>query len=71
MHRFLPDAFREARRAAKLTQTDLAGRAGVHINVIARAEQGRHVPAAEALAAIADALGVDLRTLFDTDEVPA
>lgn len=71
MHRFRPDAFRDARRAAKLTQTDLAVRVGVHSNVISRAEQGRHVPTAETLAAIAAALGVDLSTLFETDEVPA
>lgn len=72
-HRFRPGALRDARLAASYTQHSLALAAGLRVDVIARAEQGRHVPEAETLASLAHVLGISLADLFEIDgeAVPA
>lgn len=53
-----------ARRAAGLSQVELAARAGVSRQLIGAAEAGRHLPRVDAALAIAGALGVDVASLF-------
>ena len=52
-----------ARRAAKLTQRELAERAGVNQAMVSRLEKGERLPRLETLLAIAEATGsvLDLR----------
>lgn len=58
-------ALRAAREAAHLSRTALASRAGVRAPLIERAEMGTHrEPFGSSLAAIADALNVDMRTFY-------
>jgi len=59
------DAFKAARSAKKLTQTELAKRAGVAQQLIGQLERGE-VRSTKAIYRIADALGVPARQL-DTD----
>jgi transcriptional regulator with XRE-family HTH domain len=47
----------EARRAAGLTQTDIATRMGTSQSVIARLENARHMPTFEMIARYAAAIG--------------
>ena len=54
-------ALRAAREAAHLTRVALADRAGVRAALIERAEMGTHTPGGGYVAAIADALNVDMR----------
>jgi DNA-binding XRE family transcriptional regulator len=49
---------RELRKAAGLTQAELARRTGIHRPNIARVEAGRHTPSLETLARLAAAIGV-------------
>ncbi len=49
---------RELRKAAGLTQAELARRTGIHRPNIARVEAGRHTPSLDTLARIAAAIGV-------------
>jgi transcriptional regulator with XRE-family HTH domain len=53
----------EARRAAGLTQTEIAGRMGTSQSVVARLENGRHMPTFEMIARYAAAIGhrLDIR----------
>jgi DNA-binding XRE family transcriptional regulator/molybdate-binding protein len=53
-----------ARRAAGLSQVELAARAGVSRQLIGAAEAGRNLPRVDAAMAIADALGVRVADLF-------
>lgn len=59
----LRDSFRralaEARRAAGLTQAELAARLGTTQSAIARLERGEVVPSVTTLAKLADALGIE------------
>jgi transcriptional regulator with XRE-family HTH domain len=52
---------RELRRAAGLTQTQLATKAGLGRSAIARLEAGVHIPSWDTVQALARALGVDCR----------
>jgi transcriptional regulator with XRE-family HTH domain len=49
----------------KLTQEELAARAGLSRGYLARLETGRHDPSATTLAAIAKALRVPIASLFE------
>jgi len=51
----------EARRCAKLSQRELARRAGTSQSVVARIEQGQTSPGAETLARLLRSAGFDLR----------
>jgi transcriptional regulator with XRE-family HTH domain len=53
------------RRAAGLTQADLAAKAGVHTNTIGNLESGKHMPHPGVLARIAEALDVSPAELCD------
>lgn len=55
---------RRHREAAGLTQVGLAQRSGVSRQLIGAAETGRHLPRVDAAIALADALGVDVASLF-------
>ena len=54
-----PGRLRELREAAGLTQRDLADKIGVHVDAVARWEQGRREPSWATVLALAVALGVD------------
>jgi transcriptional regulator with XRE-family HTH domain len=58
---------RQLRAAAKLTQEELAERAGIHRQTIARLELGTRKPAWDSVLALARALGVDC-TAFQMDD---
>jgi len=53
-------AVREHRKAAGLTQAELAEKAGLAFETISRVESGREPPSLRTAVAIADALGVSL-----------
>lgn len=58
---------REARAALHLTQQQVADAAKTSRETVNRAENGQHVPEAEALARIARVLDVPLGSLFSDD----
>jgi transcriptional regulator with XRE-family HTH domain len=49
---------KKARQKAKMTQTEVAEKAGIHANYYARIERGEHNPSVDILEAIAKALKV-------------
>jgi transcriptional regulator with XRE-family HTH domain len=55
---------RRLREAAGLTQSDLAGMAGVSRQLVGAVEAGRHLPRVDAALSLAAALGVDVEALF-------
>lgn len=57
------------RRAASLTQGELAARAGVSRQMVGALEAGRHLPRVDAAISLAVALGVDVSDLFGTGSV--
>ena len=59
---------RRFRKAAGLTQADLAGRAGVSRQLIGAVEAGRHLPRVDAALALAAALDIEVSRLFSSDE---
>lgn len=58
---------RELRKAAGLTQAELARRTGIHRPNIARVEAGRHTPSLDTLARIAAAIGVSATRVLSAD----
>lgn len=58
---------RELRKAAGLTQAELARRTNIHRPNIARVEAGRHTPSLDTLARIADAIGVPVTRVLSTE----
>jgi DNA-binding XRE family transcriptional regulator len=58
---------RELRKAAGLTQAELARRTNIHRPNIARVEAGRHTPSLDTLARIADAIGVPVTRVLSAD----
>lgn len=56
----LGSRIRQARRAAELSQSQLAARVGAHVTSISDWERGVNRPRVEALAAIAEATGKTL-----------
>lgn len=61
----------ELRQAAKLTQAELSERVGVTVETISRLERGAAMPSLERLAAIGDALGVELPDLVRLRQRPS
>jgi transcriptional regulator with XRE-family HTH domain len=62
------DNLRHARRAAGLSQAELADRAGVGAATVARLEAGNMDPRVSTLEKLARALGMDARTLMPDGE---
>ena len=60
---------KDARKAAGLTQQQLAERVGCNQSVISRLEHGRREVSVSFLRTIAKALGVPLYVLIDEEEV--
>jgi transcriptional regulator with XRE-family HTH domain len=60
---------RDLRTGAKMTQHELAEKAGMHRQTIAQLETGVRKPTWESVQALAKALGVDC-TAFQTDDQP-
>src|SRR6187549_3514867 len=60
----LGDRLQQLREGAGLSQSELAGRAGVSLRSIQNWEQGHRRPKAEALLALARALGVPVESLI-------
>jgi transcriptional regulator with XRE-family HTH domain len=56
---------REQREAAGLSQSELAGRAGLHTQAVAKIEQGIREPSLATAQAIARALGLSLSAFDD------
>jgi DNA-binding XRE family transcriptional regulator len=65
-----PTRLRQLREAAKLTQQELADRAGLHRVAIARYEAGDRAPTYAALCALADALGVPTDAFRHSERIP-
>jgi len=63
------DRIKKARKAAKLTQAELAEKSGVAAISIHQYESGKRNPRTEQLHAIADALGVSMDSLVSKREV--
>ena len=60
------DAVRKHRELIRLSQDELADRAGLDRTYISGIERGRRNPTVRVLQRISDALGVDLDVLFAT-----
>ncbi|KKB86452.1 hypothetical protein VW29_02510 [Devosia limi DSM 17137] len=60
----LGDRIRDSRKAAGMTQADLARALGISVQAISQWESGRTVPTADRLIFIGDLLGLDLRTAY-------
>ena len=61
---------RAHRTLARLTQGELAERAGVSRQLVGAVEAGRHLPRVDAAIRLAGALGVDVRELFALHQSP-
>ncbi len=66
----MPRALGDARRRARLTQSELAARAGVSRQMLGAAEAGRHAPAVDAALRIAAVLGEPVESLFGAGSRP-
>lgn len=60
----LGSKLRKTRESKKLTQSEVASRAGIHVNYYARIERGEENPSFEVLYAISRALKVKVADLF-------
>lgn len=58
------EQLRAARQAAGLSQSELAGRAGVSRQLVGAAESGRHLPRVDAAVALSRAVGVPVESLL-------
>lgn len=65
------DRLKEARRQARLTQTELGQRVGLSQSMIAALESNRRMASRSTEQALADALGVAVDSLLDTGTHPA
>jgi transcriptional regulator with XRE-family HTH domain len=65
----LGDRIRDLRWDARLTQTELARRVGIHKNSMSEIERGVSTPKAETLKRIADALGVTMDSIYEESEL--
>jgi transcriptional regulator with XRE-family HTH domain len=63
----LGQAVRRLRRAADLTQEDLAARAGISANYVGEIERGEFNPSVLVMFALAEGLGIDPAGLFRSD----
>jgi ribosome-binding protein aMBF1 (putative translation factor) len=66
----LGPAVQQHRRAAGLSQEELAARAGISASYVSLIERGRHRPAPEIVARLSTALAVDLAALADRGKEP-
>ncbi len=66
----IPKRIREIRLERKLTQQDLADAVGVTKGYISKIENGASAPPVGTLIAFAQALKVELKAFFDTEEDP-
>ncbi|MCR4792700.1 MAG: nucleotide sugar dehydrogenase [Lachnospiraceae bacterium] len=60
----ISESIKVARKACKLTQADLAEKSGLNRATIGRIENGTFMPSIEQLQDLAEALGIDVTTLF-------
>lgn len=67
----MQSALRERRVAARLTQAELAGEAGVSRPQVSAIEAGRHTPSVTAALALARALGAPVEELFPAEPLVA
>lgn len=65
----IAERIRLTRQQRKLSQTELAEKAGVNLKSLSRYELGTNVPPADLLKNIADALGVTADVLLSDDQV--
>jgi len=65
----IAERIRVARQQRKLSQTELADRAGVNIKSLSRYELGASVPPADLLKNIADALGLSADALLSDEQL--
>ena len=64
----LKDTVISRRNALKMTQAQLAEKAGINRSIVSRIENGTYVPSIDQLIAISEILGFDINSLFaDTD----
>ena len=63
---FDPRRLAETRKAQKLSQRELAAKAGVSQALIAELERGKHPPSPSSLAKVARGLGVDETCLLSS-----
>lgn len=66
LSRYFGAAIRRHRELVRLSQEDLAGRAGLDRTYVSGIERGRRNPTLKILQQLADALGVDLDVIFAT-----
>lgn len=66
--RLIGDRIREARRAAGLTQSELARHVGVEAMTVSKYERGVFSPGADAALLIAEACSVDARWIRAIDD---
>lgn len=64
------ERIRQFRKRAKLTQSELAERVGVHPVTIAKYELGKHQPSVDALERLSDALGVSTDVITGRADKP-
>lgn len=64
------EALRSVRTSKGITQRELAERAGIHANTVARLERGEVEPSWQVVLAAAKALGVDCTAFNLTDGPP-
>ena len=62
------DRLRQARKARRVSQLELAGRTGVAHSTVVRIERGQSNPTIETVEKVAEALGVDPKWLAFGDE---
>ena len=60
----LAEAVTSARKAKKITQTQLAATAGMNRSLLSRLEKGDYTPSVDQLQALSEALGLDIPSLF-------
>lgn len=61
---------RDGKPGAKVTQRELAGKAGISVSFLSMIERGERAPHLETLTKIAEALGVPLMEFFTFDADP-
>jgi transcriptional regulator with XRE-family HTH domain len=71
LSKYIGPAIRHHRLLVRLSQEELAARAGKDRTYISGIERGRRNPSLDVLQSVSDALGVDLDVLFATARVIA
>jgi transcriptional regulator with XRE-family HTH domain len=68
--RHVARALRDHRRAAGMTQSELAERAGLAFETVSRLESGREPPSLRSIVAMAEALGTSLDAIVTPGDEP-